>query len=53
MIMVTLLEQTVPIATATGAAPEFYYLASAYSEDVQTARIESPGVIKTKYFIFN
>jgi hypothetical protein len=49
-IMVTLLESTIPIATATGAAPEFYYLASAYSEDVQTARIEGPGVIKTKYF---
>jgi len=48
--MVTLLESTIPIATATGAAPEFYYLASAYSEDVQTARIEGSGVIKTKYF---
>ncbi len=51
MSMVTLFEQTVPIATATGASTEFYYLASAYSEDVQTARIEGPGVIELKYFL--
>ena len=49
--MVTLFEQTVPIATATGASTEFYYLASEYSEDVQTARIEGPGVIELRDFL--
>ena len=50
MSMVTLFEQTVPIATATGASTEFYYLASDYSEDIQTVRLEGPNVIEVKYF---
>ena len=49
--MATLFEDTVPIALASGAAPEFYYLASEYSDDVQTARIEGPGVIEFRYFL--
>lgn len=48
--MVTLLEDTIPIATAAGAAPEFYYLASDYSDEVQTARIEGPPIIEMRYF---
>ena len=48
--MVTLFEETVPIATATGASTEFYYLASDYSEDIQTVRLEGPRVIEVKYF---
>jgi hypothetical protein len=49
--MATLFEETVPIALASGAAPEFYYLASEYSDDVQTARIEGPRVIEFRYFL--
>ena len=48
--MVTVFEDTIPIATASGAAPEFYYLASDYSDEVQTARIEGPPVIEMRYF---
>ena len=48
--MVTVFEDIIPIATASGAAPEFYYLASDYSDEVQTARIEGPPVIEMRYF---
>jgi len=49
--MATVFEETIPIANASGAAPEFFYLASDYSEEVQTARIEGPPVIKMSYFL--
>jgi hypothetical protein len=48
--MSVLYDSEVPIATAVGPAPEFKYIASDYSEEIQTAKLQAASVIEMEYF---